>query len=137
MELDLTPLDNAVGRLAEALDALARDPDNALVRDGTIQRFEFTYELSHKTLRRYLELTSGSPAEVDEMSFPALIRTASERGLLRSGWDRWREYRQARAITSHTYDERKARQVVAAVPDFLEEARHLLGVLRQRSGPGA
>jgi len=36
------------------LEELRRHPDSALMRDGVIQRFEFTYELSHKTLRRYL-----------------------------------------------------------------------------------
>lgn len=41
------------------------------------------------------------------MSFPTLIRTASENGLLRSGWDTWYEFRKARNLTSHVYDEER------------------------------
>jgi hypothetical protein len=42
------------------------------------------------------------------MSFATLVRTASERGLLKSGWDKWQIFREARNITSHTYNQAKA-----------------------------
>lgn len=131
-QLDLTSLVNALLRLDEALQAYGAAPENALYRDATIQRFEFSYELSHKMLKRYLEMASANPAGIDEMAFPDMIRTASEQGLLRSGWDRWKDYRNARSITSHTYDEEKAKQVMVIVPDFLQEARALLGELQKR-----
>lgn len=131
--LDLGSFAGAIDRLAEAVAALQAQPDNALIRDAAIQRFEFTYELAHKMLRRYLEMTAADPQAVEQSSFQDLIRTGSEQGLLRSDWERWREWRQARAITSHTYDEKKARQVAAVVPDFLAEARHLHGRLSERS----
>jgi len=41
---DLGSFNKALGRLAEALDAPASD----LVRDASIQRFEFTFELAWK-----------------------------------------------------------------------------------------
>ena len=44
------------------------------LRDGLIQRFEFTYELSHKMLRRYLKETAASPEEIDRIPFADLIR---------------------------------------------------------------
>ena len=47
-------------------------------------------------------------------------------GLLAGDWTDWRTYREMRNITSHTYDEAKAVQVVAAIPDFLAEARALV-----------
>lgn len=131
--LDLRSLEAAIARLAEALDANKRDPGNAFIRDSVVQRFEFTYEMSHKMLRRYLDMTSPDPEEVARMSFQDLIRTGSEQGLLRSDWERWRQWRQARGITSHTYDEAKARQVISVLPEFLEEARHLCGQLRERA----
>lgn len=34
-----------------------------------IQCFEFTYELSHKMLKRYLESTAASPEEIDFITF--------------------------------------------------------------------
>jgi uncharacterized protein with HEPN domain len=52
--------------------------------------------------------------------------------LLRSGWDRWKDYRKARGTTNHTYDEAKAMEVAAIIPDFLSEAKSLFDELRKR-----
>jgi nucleotidyltransferase substrate binding protein (TIGR01987 family) len=130
--LDLTSFDKALLRLEEALQAYAVAPDNTLYRDATIQRFEFTYEIAHKMLKRYLEMTAPNPAAIDEMAFADMIRTGSEQGLLRSAWDKWKDYRKARGTTSHTYDEAKAMEVVAIIPDFLSEAQSLRDQLRKR-----
>ena len=134
--IELGPLRNAIARLAEGLDLLAAEPGNALLRDGVIQRFEFTYELSTRTLRRCLEAASANPVEIGSLSFGDLIRVAGERGFLGSSWPQWRAYRQARTDTSHTYDETKAVQVLAIIPGFLEEARNLLTRLEVRDGRG-
>ncbi len=83
-------------------------------------------------LRRYLEMAAANPEAVDMMSFSELIRTGFEQGLLRSSWDVWQGYRKVRGITSHTYDETRAREVLAMVPDFLAEARELLARLQAR-----
>ena len=123
--LDIQPLQKAVLALAAAMARHAQNPGDDIVRDACIQRFEFTYEVSHKMLKRYLEATSANPAEFDAMSFQDLIRTGSERGLLLSDWSRWKVFRTARSITSHTYDETKAREVFAIIPEFLAEASHL------------
>ena len=61
-----------------------------------------------------------------------LIRTASERGLLDNGWDVWSTYRHARNLTSHTYDEKKAREVCIVIPKFTEDATFLLECLQKR-----
>ena len=133
IQLDLSSLENALKRLDEALQANAAEPQNSLYRDACIQRFEFCYELSHKMLKRYLELASPNPAEIDELAFPDLIRTGSEQELLRNGWDIWKNYRQARSITSHTYDESKAIAVMQIIPDFLLEGQALHKELSQRT----
>ncbi|MBF0627409.1 MAG: nucleotidyltransferase substrate binding protein [Magnetococcales bacterium] len=134
IELDLSSFANAVERFAEGLEALAQQPGHSLIRDGVIQRFEFTYELAHKMLRRYLEMTDASPESFDGMTFQDLIRTGNEQGLLLHDWTAWKEYRQSRTDTSHTYHEEKAVRVIGRIPVFLEEARFLLGQLRQRTG---
>ena len=132
-KLDLTPLERAVARLAEGLVRYGNDVTDIQIRDGLIQRFEFCYEISHKMLKRHVEAASPNPADVDAMTFQDLIRTGSEQGLLLSGWDRWRDFRQARTDTSHTYDEDKALRVIAKLPDFLDEARFLLNRLQERN----
>lgn len=59
-----------------------QDTADTQIRDRLTQRFEFTYEISHKMLKRQLEMTSAIPAGFDEMSFQDLIRSGNENGLL-------------------------------------------------------
>ncbi len=131
MTIDITSLQNAIAQLERAIgyarsDVAASDPGlQEQLRNSVIQCFEFTYELSHKMLKRYLESTSASPQEIDLITFSDLIRTANEKALLRSDWGRWRTFRQARTDSSHTYDRVKAEAVFAIAPDFLEEAKFL------------
>lgn len=132
MTLDFTPLRNAIARLDEGLRRYLSDPADLQIRDGLIQRFEFTYDLSHKSLKRSLEAASPNPEEIDQMTFPTLVRTAFEQGLIAGDWNDWQEFRKMRNITSHTYDEAKARDVTSAIPRFLEEASALLVRLEAR-----
>ncbi len=132
MTLELTPLSNAVQRLEEGLTRYQSNTADIQIRDGLIQRFEFTYELSHKMLKRYLEAASANPTEFDGADFQYLIRSGNEQGLLLSAWPEWRHFRDMRSKTSHTYDEEVALTVVEAIPSFLSEAKHLLVNLQQR-----
>lgn len=139
MSLDYSPLGNAIGQLEKSLGYAHSDAAKAdaglreQLRNSVIQCFEFTYELSHKMLKRYLETTAASPDEIDLSTFQNLIRLGNEKGVLRSDWSKWRVYRQARTDSSHTYDEKKAEAVFAIAGDFLDEARHLYRQLSERS----
>jgi len=131
--LDLTPLANAVNRLNEGLVRYQSDITDTQIRDGLIQRFEFTYEISHKMLKRHLEAVSPTPDQFDGMPFADLVRMGNEQGLLLGDWSVWRVYREIRSKTSHAYDERVAIAVVHGIPPFLEEARELLRRLQERN----
>lgn len=139
MILDLSPLEKAVAKLEEAIeyyesDLAANDPRlGILLRSAVIQAFEFTYQLSLNMLKRYLELASPNPAEIDDMDFNDIIREALRRGLVRSELSAWIDYRHNRNMTSHAYNEPKAQEVFESVPDFLQEARYLLTRLQERS----
>lgn len=61
--LYLTPLERAFERLKKGWVRHLAQPDDKHLRGGLIQRFEFTDELSHKTLKRFLEANSASPEE--------------------------------------------------------------------------
>lgn len=119
-------------RLREGLARYRSDVADTQIRDGLNQRFEFTYELSHKMLRRRLEQAAADPTEYDAADFSSPIRSASEQGLLLGGWPAWRRYREMRGKSSHTYNEAVALDVVQAIPGFLAEAEHLLGQLVER-----
>ena len=131
IKLDL--LSHTIQRLEEGLQRYQRDVSDVQIRDGLVQRFEFTYELSHKMLKRFLELTSPSPATLDQMAFADLVRTGNEQGLLSVGWPVWKNFREMRGSTSHAYDEAIALKVVDGIPEFLREAKFLLEQLRIRA----
>jgi nucleotidyltransferase substrate binding protein (TIGR01987 family) len=116
---------NATARLREGLARHQADPADEQLRDGLIQRFDFTYELCHRMLRRFLRQSAASPTDVDRMEFRDLIRTANQQGLLLGDWPAWHRYRDMRARTSHAYHAAIAQEVAAAIPAFLAEAEHL------------
>ncbi|MCY4003900.1 MAG: nucleotidyltransferase substrate binding protein [Rhodospirillales bacterium] len=128
----ILPLQRAIERLEEGLERYRTDTSDTQIRDGLVQRFEFTYELGHKILKRYLEYASANPEQFDEMKFQDLIRTANEQGLLLGDWTNWRGFREMRARTSHTYNEDVAVEVVEGIPRFVEEVVYLRDQLRRR-----
>ena len=124
--LDLSVLKNALNRLVEGNDRYLKDINDTQIRDGLIQRYEFTYEITHKILKRHLELKSPNPEVFDAMAFSDLIRTGNEQSLLKNDWTKWKIFREMRSKSSHTYDEQIAKEVVSIIPDFIDEAKFLL-----------
>lgn len=124
--LNLSPLDGALTLLRRALtrwqESNSQDEE---LRDACIQRFEYTFELSWKMLKRCLELDLPDSHSVDALSFRDLIRTEAERGLITDA-DAWMVFRDRRSITSHTYDAVKAAAVAASIAPFAERAGELL-----------
>jgi len=131
-KLDFTSLRSALSRLAEGYQRYQSDVSDIQIRDGLIQRYEFTYEISHKMLKRHLEMTSASPEAFDALPFADLIRTANEQSLLKSDWSAWKIFREMRAKTSHTYDEDIAQTVVKIIPAFIDEIEFLVRQFDQR-----
>ena len=128
-KLDLTSLIKAHASLKEILVRYSKESNDNAIRDAVIQRFEYTYSLTLKTLRRYLELNLDEAFSVDGMNFNNLIRKSNEIGLLLNDLEKWDGYRLARNLTSHTYDESKALEVVNIVPEFEKEVAFLLNKL--------
>ena len=132
-KLYLAPLENVLARLEEGYLRYQTDLSDIQIRDGLVQRYEFTYEVSHKMLKRYLEMSSPNPEIFDSMAFSDLIRSANEQGLLLSDWTQWKTFREMRAKTSHTYEEAVALEVVSVIPTFITEAKALLFELLKRN----
>jgi nucleotidyltransferase substrate binding protein (TIGR01987 family) len=137
MTLDVSSLRNALTALEKSLKFLAsdmgKDPDlREQFRAAAIQAFEFTHELAFKMLKRQLEQMSADPAAIDTMGYMDVIRTSAEAGLI-TDIARYRDYREKRNITSHTYDQAKAEQIVSVLKDFQDDVRHLLSELERRN----
>ncbi|MDR0661922.1 MAG: nucleotidyltransferase substrate binding protein [Holosporales bacterium] len=130
--LDVSSLEKAVARLEEGITRYQQEKEDAMVRDAVVQRFEYTFSLSVRMIKRYLREHGAEGDLVEEMTFNVLIRTADRAGLLRSNLEKWIDYRQKRNMTSHTYNEEKALDVVSLVGDFSLEARYLLEALKTR-----
>lgn len=137
MALDLSSLREALTALETSLrylrSDLAADPGLAdQFRAASIQAFEFTYELAFKFMKRQLEEIVAVPASIDEMTFMQVVRAAAEAGLL-SDVSRFREYREARNITSHSYDRTKAERIASELPRFAADVADLLARLETRN----
>jgi len=107
-------------------------PKDEELRDAVIQRFEYSYELSWKMLKRHLEQVVPDPGAVDQWSFKELMREAAERGLI-AAVEPWMEYRYQRNMTAHAYDGEKARLVYESARSFIADAKALLNEVRRRN----
>lgn len=132
MTLDLAPLEKALDSLGRGIARAQSAPADEELRDAVIQRFEFTYELCWKMLKRQIEQEVATPAEVDRLGYKDLMRVGAERGLIADP-EVWFRYREQRNLTSHTYDEKTARQVYRTALGFADDARRLLNALRARN----
>ena len=100
-----------------------------MLRDGVIQRFEFTFELSWKMIKRFLE--EYGLEKPDGLNNRELFRAAREQGLIDDP-EKWFRYLKSRNFTSHVYDDDTAAGVFEAARDFLHDARYLIDQLNQR-----
>jgi nucleotidyltransferase substrate binding protein (TIGR01987 family) len=95
---------NSAARLAEAV----AEPPSELIRDATIQRFEFTFEVVWKALKLYLERQGhecGGPRATLKMAFAeGLIPTAQIA-------DCWLQMLEDRNLTVHAYDQALANRI--------------------------
>lgn len=127
---DITSLENASKKLGEILIRYEKDSLDDAIRDSVIQRFEFTYSIAIKTLRKYFLERAFVVEDVNQMSFNDMVRTANQLNLLKSNLEIWTEYREMRNLTSHTYDEVIAQKVVSIIPQFYEEILFLINNLK-------
>ncbi len=132
MRLDLSSLEKALTALERALRRASGAPTDEELRDACIQRFEFTFELAWKMLKRRLALDLPSAQDVDQMTYRTLIRVGAEQGLI-DDVAAWFVYRDKRNLSSHTYDAAKAADVAAVLPAFSAHARALLERLEKRA----
>ena len=84
----------------------SRNPDDDIVIDATIQRFEFTYELSWKLMKAYLEYNGNLEATSPRKA----IKESFKEGLIEDG-AQWLDMLQDSNRTSHTYDENCAIEI--------------------------
>ena len=95
-------------------NALIPPPANDRERDGAIQRFEYTVELSWRLIRKIL-LAQGR-ADVSASPKP-LVRAAASEGWIEDA-SAWLQFIEARNLTSHSYKNAIANQVFESAKQF-------------------
>ena len=101
----------AVERLREAIEEQTANPDSTVIRDGVIQRFEFTFELAWKSLKEYMEDQGAAPG----LAYPkTVLKAAFADGTIDSEQE-WLDMLDARNMTSHVYSDDQASQVVSDI----------------------
>ncbi len=131
-KLDISSLENALESFKKALSYFHSNKNSysEYIRDACIKRFEYSYELTTKMLRRHLANIPETPSEIKEYSFQKLIREGFSKGILLHSWDVWAVYRQNSNTTSNSYNENIAIDIVAEIPAFLSEAEYFLQKLK-------
>ena len=109
------------------LDLALAQPVNEFVRDSSIQRFEFTFELFWKSLKAYAE-ESGLEAFSPRDS----IRIAFQLGVIQESPD-WFRMLEDRNLTSHTYNEATADSIYSHLPTYTQLVRQALEELTRRA----
>ena len=100
----------AFSQLKEAVELAERRQLSRLEAQGLIQGFEYTHELAWKTLKDFLEARGVRELYGSRDSTRAAFRAS----LIENG-DTWMDMIQSRNLTTHTYNEATAAQIVAAI----------------------
>ena len=119
-------LDRAFGQLTSAVDQISELSD--LEKEGLVQRFEYTFELSWKTLKDYL---AGNGVEA---KFPRdVVKQAFHYEIIGDG-EIWMDMLEKRNLIAHTYNEENFKLAVSAIvsgyyPALKQLHNHLKGLL--------
>ena len=100
----------AFANLSAAAELAATRPLSDLEQQGLIQAFEFTHELAWNVLKDYLE----AQGVVNIIGSKNASREAFKNGLLSEG-QTWMDMIAARNQSSHTYNEKTAREINHAI----------------------
>ncbi len=120
----LESLRRAYERLLQALRIDPKETEIAI--DATIQRFEFTFELSWKTIRAFAKYLNSGECN----SGRSCIKMAFRLGWI-EGEETWLDFLEARNLTSHTYDQETAMKVYEIIRQNHRAFESLIGKLQE------
>jgi nucleotidyltransferase substrate binding protein (TIGR01987 family) len=104
--LALDQFARALARVKAVLDR----PEDDVVRDALIQRFEFTFEMAWKAMYRLLRQRG---IDLNESAYEVIPAAFTHRLITDAGG--WGDMRKYRNLTSHTYNEKVAIEVAAFI----------------------
>lgn len=129
--IDFSSLRLALTALQQGFEEQAAHPDLLTTRDGVIQRFEITMDLSWKLLQRALK-AYFQVNEAELLSKKDIFRQGAKFQLL-NDTERWFAHYDARNQTSHIYDNAVAEATFVRAKLFVVDAAQLLAKLEKLS----
>ncbi|MCX7123219.1 MAG: HI0074 family nucleotidyltransferase substrate-binding subunit [Gammaproteobacteria bacterium] len=128
--LNFDALQAAIAQFEKGIQEAFRHRENELMRDGVIQRFEYTMDLSWKMIQRYLKLIQVEESAIRSKN--DLFREAARLQIIEDA-ETWIGHYAARNESSHDYHTEKAEQVFAQAKLFLPDVKKLLETLQNVS----
>ena len=118
----------ALALLEEAL-ASGLAPLNDLELEGTVQRFEYSFELAWKTIKDFLEFEG---VQLDIVTPRGVLKEGFATQMLEDG-QVWIDMLDHRNLLSHTYDATNFQEAVRAIHErYLPAFQRLRGFLEDR-----
>jgi nucleotidyltransferase substrate binding protein (TIGR01987 family) len=96
--------------LAQLARFIQKGDLNELEEQGLIQAFEYNFELAWNVIKDYYEYQGATGIQGSRDAF----RIAFNRGLIADG-ESWMKMIESRALTSHTYNEDTANEIISAI----------------------
>lgn len=90
---------------------------------GAIKAFEYTFEMTWKTMKKFVEMRGGYPFTISGSK--DVFRVAAYLHLIDDP-EKWFKFIEARNITSHVYNEVEADMVIANFGSFSKELTKFL-----------
>ncbi len=117
-------------RVLATLQAILAEPYSVVIRDASIQRFEYTFEATWKATKAYLTEEAGIRCDAPkpclrEAARAGLLTTEETAAALRMTDDR--------NLTSHAYMEAVASRIYGVLPTYADVMSRLLAVIRART----
>jgi nucleotidyltransferase substrate binding protein (TIGR01987 family) len=111
---------SAIKKAQQVFEKFRQNLNSDQEKAGAVQAFEFCYELSWKTMKRFLELRGlevGSPRDT--------FRKAHEERLIKNP-EIWFEFQKTRNIVMHTYNEENLDLIIKVFDVFSLELKNLI-----------
>ncbi|MDI3539206.1 MAG: hypothetical protein PWR29_449 [Methanolobus sp.] len=112
-KLDLVA--NDAGKALKTFEEVLREPFSPIVRDASIQRFEYTFEVTWKLIKEYMKGMEGIVCNSPKSCFREAFRMGiiNEEETLRA-----LQMTDDRNMTTHTYHEEVADEIYSHLADY-------------------
>ena len=125
MQKVITKFEKLENALFQLEDACQENLKNRFICDATIQRFEFTFELFWKFLQEYFR------AQGVQLNFPRDVFSQAYSAKIVPEEKIWLEMLKDRNLTSHTYDQSVADEILSHIKIYTPIIRKTVNYIKK------